>query len=117
MSDVERMVSRWKAQDPEFADGFEQGYEAFRLGVMLQAAREQARMTQQQVAERLGTRKSAISRMENHAEDIRLSTLQRYAAAVGCDLVLELRPAAEEKAAPRRVSRPRRKLVAADTGS
>lgn len=43
----------------------------------------------------MGTHKSAISRMENHAEDIRLSTLQRYAEAVGCILKLELVPESE----------------------
>jgi hypothetical protein len=57
--------------------------------------------------------------MENHATDIRLSTLQRYADAVGCRLILELRPAEDEApaAAPTRVERSRRRLVAADTNS
>lgn len=62
---------------------------------MLRQARTKAGLRQQDVAERLGTNKSAISRMENHAADIRLSTLQRYAEAVGCILALELRPEAE----------------------
>ncbi|MEE8526371.1 MAG: hypothetical protein V3T72_20740 [Thermoanaerobaculia bacterium] len=43
------------------------------------------------MARRLATQKSAISRIENHAGDIRLSTLERYARAVGRDLFLELR--------------------------
>lgn len=95
MSDLRRMIAKWAAEDPEFADGYERGFQAFQLGVMLLTARQQAGLTQAEVARRLGTHKSAISRMENHAEDIRLSTLQRYAEAVGCFLNLELRPESE----------------------
>lgn len=118
MSEVERMIAEWKTEHPELAQEFERGYEAFRLGAMLQLAREDAGMTQEQVAQRLGTKKSAISRIENSAGDMRLSTLQRYAEAVGRELVLELRPKEDgKKVALVRVSRPRRKLVAADKQS
>lgn len=94
MITLDHAISKW-AQDPEFVDGYERGYQAFKLGAMLLSARQQAGLTQAEVARRLGTHKSAISRMENHAEDIRLSTLQRYAEAVGCFLKLELRPESE----------------------
>jgi transcriptional regulator with XRE-family HTH domain len=40
-------------------------------------------MTQQELAKQLNTKKSAISRMENHAEDIKLSTLVNVASALG----------------------------------
>lgn len=92
VDDLSRYIAERATRDPEFADGYERGFQAFQLGVMLLSAREQAGLTQSEVARRLGTHKSAISRMENHAEDIRLSTLQRYAEAVGCYLALELRP-------------------------
>jgi HTH-type transcriptional regulator / antitoxin HipB len=95
MSDLRRMIAKWAVEDPEFAEGYERGFQAFRIGVMLKTARENAGLTQAEVARRLGTHKSAISRMENHAEDIRLSTLQRYAEAVGCFLDLRLRPESE----------------------
>lgn len=95
MDDLDRYIAQRAAREPEFADGYERGYQAFQLGAMLLSAREQAGLTQAEVARRLGTHKSAISRMENHAEDIRLSTLQRYAEAVGCFLSLELRPESE----------------------
>lgn len=118
MSDVERLIAELKAEDPEFADGFERGYEAFRLGAMLQLAREDAGMTQQQVAERMGTKKSAISRLENNAGDVRLSTLQRYAEAVGRRIVVEVaEPEEQAKPAPVRKPRTSRKLIAADTQS
>jgi transcriptional regulator with XRE-family HTH domain len=94
VDDLDRFLAR-QASDPEFVDGYERGFQAFRIGVMLLTARQQAGLTQAEVARRLGTHKSAISRMENHAEDIRLSTLQRYAEALGCFLSLELRPESE----------------------
>jgi DNA-binding XRE family transcriptional regulator len=56
---------------------FEQGFEAFHLGVMLSEARKKTGMTQQELAEKCGTNKTYISRIENDASDIRLSTLLR----------------------------------------
>jgi DNA-binding XRE family transcriptional regulator len=56
---------------------YEQGFEAFKLGVMLQELRREAGMTQDQLAEKCGTTKTYISRIENDASDIRLSTLMR----------------------------------------
>lgn len=58
-------------------DKFEEGYETFKLGVMLQELRKERNMTQEQLAEKCGTTKNYISRIENDASDIRLSTLQR----------------------------------------
>jgi hypothetical protein len=79
MDDLDRLVTRLKAEDPEFAERYERGYQAFRLGAMLQLAR--------------------------------LSTLQRYAEAVGRELVIELGLPGDARAAARR-KRPRRKLAA-----
>ena len=56
---------------------WEQEFEAFRLGVLLEQARLKLGMTQEQLAEKCGTNKSYISRIENNASDIRLSTLKR----------------------------------------
>ncbi|HYW13769.1 MAG TPA: helix-turn-helix transcriptional regulator [Longimicrobium sp.] len=95
MDDLDRMIAERALRDPAFAEGYELGFQAFKVGVMLKAARESAGLTQAEVARRLGTHKSAISRMENHAADIRVTTLQRFAEAVGCFLSLELKPAAE----------------------
>jgi len=54
---------------------YEQGFESFKLGVMLQDLRKQKNLTQEQLAEKCGTTKTYISRIENDASDIRLSTL------------------------------------------
>jgi HTH-type transcriptional regulator / antitoxin HipB len=92
MSDLDRYTRRRAANDPPFAEGLESGYSDFRVGVLLRQAREEAGFTQEEIATRLSTKKSAISRIENHAGDIRLSTLERYAKALGKQLSLELRP-------------------------
>lgn len=92
MSDLTKYAQTRAARDPEFADGLEVGYAAFKIGVLLRRAREKAGLTQEQVAERLATKKSAISRIENSAGTIRFSTLERYAEAIGWQLTLELRP-------------------------
>ena len=93
MSDLTRYTQARAARDPEFAEGLESGYEDFRIGgVLLREAREETGLTQEEIAQRLNTKKSAISRIENHAGDIRLSTLERYAKALGRQLSLELAP-------------------------
>ena len=56
---------------------FEEDFETFRIGVLIQEARKKQQLTQQQLADKVGTTKSYISRIENNASDIRLSTLMR----------------------------------------
>ena len=56
---------------------FEEGFEAFKLGVMIQELRKENGLTQEQLAKKCGTTKTYISRIENNASDIRLSTLMR----------------------------------------
>ena len=90
MDDLERYIVKRKKRSRAFADGFESGYEQFKIGLMLRNAREEAGLTQDEIAERLHTKKSAISRIENHAEDIRLSTLERFAEAIGKRLCLKI---------------------------
>ncbi len=90
MSDVKRYIEKRAKRDKEFAENFEAGYADFKIGVVLRQAREAAGLTQEEVARRLRTKKSAISRIENHADDVRLSTLRRYAKAVGANLQIKL---------------------------
>ena len=90
MSDLKQYVKNRKAKDKSFADNYEVGYEDFKIGVMLRQAREDAVLTQEQLAKKLKTKKSAISRIENHAEDIRLSTLEKVAEALGKKLKLSI---------------------------
>jgi DNA-binding XRE family transcriptional regulator len=77
--------------------GFSEAYDAldleYQVADQLLKARARAGLTQDAVAERMGTTKSAISRLESagkHAPS--LSTLRRYAQAVGCDIQVKLVP-------------------------
>ena len=83
MSDLKKYKNKRMAKDPEFWKDYEEKFETFKLGVLLKQARVDAGMTQEQIANELQTTKSVISRMENHATDIRLSTLEKFAKVVG----------------------------------
>ena len=90
MSDLQKYIKKRKAKDKRFAKGFDSGYEQFKIGVLLKQAREEAGLTQEELAQKLNTKKSAISRIENHAEDIKLSTLEKFANALGKRLHLKV---------------------------
>jgi transcriptional regulator with XRE-family HTH domain len=61
-----------------------------RVGDMLRKARESTGISQEELAHRLKTKRTAISRIENHADDIKLSTLERVAKALGKDLKVKI---------------------------
>jgi len=90
MSDLDKYTEKRKTRDPEFAQGFEGGYEDFKIGLLLKEARQQAGLTQEELAKMLKTQKTAISRIENHAQDIKLSTIQKVAKALGKSLEITL---------------------------
>ena len=90
MRDLQKYIKKRKKRDLTFARDFDSGYHQFKIGVMLKQAREEAGLTQDELAQRLHTKKTAISRIENHAEDIKLSTLVNFARALGKDLKLEV---------------------------
>lgn len=91
MSDLKKYINKRKKRDLEFVENYDSGYKEFKIGVILKQAREKAGLTQEDIAERLHTKKSAISRIENHAEDIRLSTLEKFVRAVGKELKVSVR--------------------------
>ncbi|HKL31197.1 MAG TPA: helix-turn-helix transcriptional regulator [Tangfeifania sp.] len=61
----------------QLREKYEEEFEAFKIGVLIQEARRKQKMTQKELAEKAGTTKNYISRIENNASDIRLSTLMR----------------------------------------
>ena len=61
----------------ETRDKFEEEFETFKIGVLIQEARKRQHLTQEELADKVGTTKNYISRIENNASDIRLSTLMR----------------------------------------
>lgn len=74
---VEHLDKQYGKRGSAKREKYEQEFEAFKLGVMLQELRKEKGLTQEQLAEKCGTTKTYISRIENNASDIRLSTLMR----------------------------------------
>ncbi|KQX15167.1 helix-turn-helix domain-containing protein [Flavobacterium sp. Root420] len=70
-------------------DELEAGYENFKIGAMIHEARLQKGMTQEQLAEKAGTTKSYISKIENNVKEARFSTLQKI-VEIGLEGRLEL---------------------------
>ena len=71
----EMLDSKYGKKGAPKREKWEQEFEAFRLGALLEDARIKLGLTQEELAEKCGTNKSYISRIENDASDIRLSTL------------------------------------------
>ncbi len=89
MSDLQKYITKRKKNDPEFAENYEIGYGNFKIGLVLRKLRKESGITQEELAKKLKTKKSVISRIENHAEDIRLSTLNKYAEILGKSLKIQ----------------------------
>ena len=93
--DVDATRKRWM-KEPAFAEAYnalEDEYST--LGELLRA-RQHAGLTQAEVAERMGVAQASVARLESSAGSRKhapsISTLRRYAAAVGCDLRITLAP-------------------------
>lgn len=67
----------------------EAGYENFKLGALIHEARIEKGLTQEELAEKVGTTKSYISKIENNIKEVRISTLQRI-IEIGLDGQLQL---------------------------
>lgn len=83
-SDNKKITSFSEHLDAQFGktgtdtrEKYEEEYQTFELGVMLQEMRKERGMTQEQLAFKCGTTKSYISKIENNTSDIRISTLIR----------------------------------------
>ncbi|MFO0494314.1 MAG: helix-turn-helix domain-containing protein [Flavobacteriia bacterium] len=73
-------------------DAFEEGYESFKIGSLIHEARIEKGMTQEQLAEKVGTTKSYISKIENNIKEVRLSTLKKIIElGLGGNLELSIR--------------------------
>ncbi|MFY7665657.1 helix-turn-helix domain-containing protein [Flavobacterium sp.] len=58
-------------------DNFEKGYESFKIGFLIQQARLERGLTQEELAQKCGTNKGYISKIENNIKEVRISTLQK----------------------------------------
>jgi DNA-binding XRE family transcriptional regulator len=86
---------------PGYAEARQQAAGEFRLLRQLLDARKRAGLTQEEVATRMGTTRSAISRLEASRKHLpELTTLRRYADALGCDVEINLVPRTSQPATP-----------------
>ncbi len=73
----EHMEARYGLLGSKKRTEFEIKAKAFAIGEIIRDERKLAKMTQEQLADKTGTKKSFISRIENGHSDIQLSTLYR----------------------------------------
>lgn len=72
-------------------DELEKGYQDFKIGFQLKEARKKAGLTQEELAEKVGTTKSYISKIENNVKEARISTLKKIVElGFGGELVLSI---------------------------
>jgi len=84
---------REEMKDEEFRKGYEALGPKYSLIRQLLLARQQSGMTQEAIANKIGTTKSAISRLESGGKHVpSITTLRKYADAGGCDLEIKLTP-------------------------
>jgi HTH-type transcriptional regulator / antitoxin HipB len=88
---IDQYVNKRLKNDANKVSEFWAGYEDFKIGVMLRQEREKAGLTQDDVARKIRTTKSVISRIENHADNITISTLERFAKAIGKKIVIGIK--------------------------
>ena len=79
MSDVDKYISRKDAKSPGFKSSVEEELENLKIGEESRQLRLSSGMTQEELAKQMSTTKSAISRLENHSESVRLSTIEKVA--------------------------------------
>jgi DNA-binding XRE family transcriptional regulator len=85
-TNLDDYIKERKARDPAFAEGYDEGLHAMKMGIALKMARKEAKMTQGDVAAVMGTTKSVISRLERQATDMKVTTLLNYLRAVGKEM-------------------------------
>jgi len=90
MSNLKQYIKKRKISDKAFAKNYDEDYMDFKISVMLRTLREQAGITQEELAKKMHTQKSAISRMENKSEDIRVSTLYKFATVLGKQVYINI---------------------------
>ena len=89
MDDLDRFIQEQLETAPEFKREWEKDWSDFILNSELVSLREFLQMTQEDVAKKMHTTKSAVSRWEKHGGDIRVSTLQKMAHAFGKKLKIQ----------------------------
>lgn len=111
MSDIEKFIAARKVRNPKAWADFDAKYRQYAIGMLLANHRQRAKLSLAEIARRTKMNKTAISRLENHGEDVRLSTIARYVAATGLPFALKFTP--RNAAGPRGRAKRTRQLAAA----
>lgn len=99
-TDVNKLFDEWM-KDPEYRKEYEALGPEFAQAKALITARARAGLTQAQLARKMRTTQPVIARLEGGRQKPSLATLERYAAATGCELRIELVP---KKVTPKKVA-------------
>lgn len=102
-----KMSKKWDKEiekkvmsDPELRDIYQRKYREIEIALLMRKTREKTNLTQEDVAERMHTTRSAVSRLESSGtgrHSPSLETLLKYAQALGYSLKINLIPAKENK--------------------
>jgi DNA-binding phage protein len=90
-TDAKKYVEVRKSRSREFAGHYEKGREDFLIGAMIEVELAKAGMTQESLARKIRTQRTAVSRMIRRGTDFRVSTLEKVAHALGKKLIVEFR--------------------------
>lgn len=88
MSDVEKYINKKDIKTPGFRKKVEEEYENVKLGEEIRQLRLSNGMTQEELAKKMFTTKSAVSRLENHSESVRLATIEKVARVFNKKVVI-----------------------------
>ena len=86
------IVKQRGRKSPEYRKTFERTIQQIDLAMLLREMRENAGLTQSELAKKVGTTQSAIARLERGGRPPRIDTLLRIADALDCELLVELVP-------------------------
>ena len=91
MSDVDKFINKKELASPGFRKKVEDEVNNLKIGEEIRQMRIMSGMTQEELAKKLSTTKSAISRLENHSESVRLSTIEKVAEVFDKQVVVSFR--------------------------
>lgn len=98
-SSLDDWLKKESAKDRSFAAGLDERFNKYRLAQELKAMREQAGLSQKQLAERVHTKQPSIARLERARVLPKLDLLQRVARALGAEVMVSFR---RVRSSPRR---------------
>ena len=91
MNDLEKYITKRENKSPGFQKAVMDEFNNLKIGSQIKELRTKKGMTQEEFAKKMKTTKSAVSRLENHTESIRLSTLEKVADVLGKRLIVSFK--------------------------